>query len=70
MLQKQFIDPAVKGTLNLLEAAAKASSVKRVVLTSSVASVAYGSTPRIASAVFDESSWTDPELAKSNNVRS
>jgi len=39
--QKELIDPAVKGTRNVLGAANKTSSVKRVVLTSSVAAI-YG----------------------------
>lgn len=37
--QKELIDPAVKGTENVLEQANKASSVKRVVLTSSCAAI-------------------------------
>ncbi len=37
--QKDLVDPAVKGTANVLEAASKSGSVKKVVLTSSVASV-------------------------------
>jgi len=37
--QKELIDPAVQGTINVLASAAKTGSVKRVVLTSSVASV-------------------------------
>lgn len=36
---KTLIEPAVKGTLNILEAAKKAGSVKRVVITSSVAGI-------------------------------
>ncbi len=38
---KELIEPAVKGTKNVLEAANQTSSVKRVVLTSSVAAI-YG----------------------------
>lgn len=34
--QKELVDPAVKGTLNVLSSVAKAKSVKRVVLTSSI----------------------------------
>ena len=37
--QRELVDPAVKGTLNVLKAAAKAASVKRVVLTSSFAAI-------------------------------
>ncbi|WP_411824508.1 SDR family oxidoreductase [Leptospira sp. 'Mane'] len=39
--QKQLVEPALQGTRNVLESVNKASSVKRVVLTSSVASI-YG----------------------------
>jgi nucleoside-diphosphate-sugar epimerase len=37
--QKELIDPALKGTRNVLNSATKSSSVKKVVLTSSVAAV-------------------------------
>jgi nucleoside-diphosphate-sugar epimerase len=37
--QSTLIDPAIKGTLNILEAAKKASSVKRVVITSSIVAI-------------------------------
>tara|TARA_R110002003_G_scaffold384_2_gene19221 strand:- start:18573 stop:19613 length:1041 start_codon:yes stop_codon:yes gene_type:complete len=37
--QTTLIDPAVKGTLNILEAAKKAGSVKRIVITSSVVAI-------------------------------
>lgn len=37
--QKQLIDPALKGTTNVLNAATKSGTVKKVVLTSSVAAV-------------------------------
>lgn len=39
--QTELVDPAVKGTTNLLEAANKSGSVKKVVLTSSVVAI-YG----------------------------
>lgn len=41
--QKDLIDPALKGTRNVLSAASKSGSVKRVVLTSSCAAI-YGDT--------------------------
>lgn len=37
--QKELIDPALKGTRNVLRAATKSSTVKKVILTSSVAAV-------------------------------
>ncbi len=37
--QKELVDTAVKGTLNVLKAAKNSGTVKRVVLTSSIASV-------------------------------
>lgn len=37
--QKLLYDPAKKGTLSILQAAAKEASVQRVVITSSVAAV-------------------------------
>ncbi|KAH7679259.1 Cinnamyl-alcohol dehydrogenase protein [Dioscorea alata] len=39
--QADLIDPAVKGTLNVLNSCAKISSIKRVVVTSSMAAVAF-----------------------------
>jgi len=40
--QKDLIDPAVQGTLNVLRSVDKSGTVKRVVLTSSVAAIARG----------------------------
>lgn len=34
--QKELVEPAVKGTLNVLNSVAKSKSIKRVVLTSSI----------------------------------
>ncbi|KAK9937029.1 hypothetical protein M0R45_013847 [Rubus argutus] len=43
----ELLDPEVKGTLNnVLNSCAKSPSIKRVVLTSSVAAVAYNGRPR------------------------
>ncbi|CAM6086484.1 unnamed protein product [Calypogeia fissa] len=62
--QAELLDPAVKGTMNLLEAANKAKSVKRVVLISSIAAVVHNKKPRTPTTFVDESWWTDPELCK------
>jgi len=62
--QAEMLDPAVKGTLNVLNACAKASSVKRVVVTSSVAAVTYNSRPRSPDTVVDETWFSDAEYCK------
>jgi dihydroflavonol-4-reductase len=56
-----FIKPAREGTVKVLSAAAQAGGVKRVVLTSSVASVAYGHTIKQGEKkIYNESDWTIP----------
>ena len=57
--QKDLVDPAVQGTRNALDSANRVSSVKRVVLTSSVVSV-YGDAVDVKDAegdVFTEDDW-------------
>lgn len=51
--QRDLVDPAVNGTLSVLESAAASPDVKRVVLTSSFAAISNG--PR--SEPYDESDW-------------
>jgi nucleoside-diphosphate-sugar epimerase len=64
--QAQFIEPAVKGTLNVLASCAQART-KKVVLTSSVAAVAY--TPkRKSTSVVDESWWSDSDYCQETEV--
>ncbi|KAG6412528.1 hypothetical protein SASPL_125207 [Salvia splendens] len=62
--QAELIDPAVKGTLNVLGSCAKVPSVKRIVLTSSIAAVAYNGKPLIPEAVVDETWWSSPEYCE------
>jgi dihydroflavonol-4-reductase len=57
--EQDVIRPAVEGTLRVLRAA-NAAGVDRVVLTSSVAAIAYSPLPAGAAA-FDERHWTDPD---------
>jgi len=53
--QRDLVDPALKGTLNVLRSVAKAGTVKRVVLTSSVAAIAPDSfDPEL---VYTEEHW-------------
>ncbi|XP_076883826.1 phenylacetaldehyde reductase-like [Bidens hawaiensis] len=58
--QKELLDPAVKGTLNVLKSVVKVKSVKRVILTSSMAAVMF--TDRLAESaggVVDETWFSD-----------
>ena len=50
-----LIDPAVNGTLSVLQAAAASSSVQRVIIVSSTATIA----PPGAPGTYDESSWNE-----------
>ncbi|OAE25122.1 hypothetical protein AXG93_3217s1380 [Marchantia polymorpha subsp. ruderalis] len=61
---KEIVDPAVKGTMNVLKSAAKSKTVKRVVYTSSTAAVFYSDkfVNKSEDDVVDESWWTDPEF--------
>ncbi len=57
--KKKLVDPAVKGTENLLNSVNKASSVKRVILTSSIAAI-FGDNRDLAdnnAKAIDESMW-------------
>lgn len=64
--QKELVDPAVKGTLNVL-AAAKKFGVRRVVLTSSIsAMVPNPGWP--TGRVVDESCWTDLDYCRQRQV--
>ncbi|XP_051120570.1 phenylacetaldehyde reductase-like [Andrographis paniculata] len=62
--QGELIDPALKGTLNVLRSCAKTPSVKRVVLTSSMAAVYFNGKPRTPDVVVDETWWSDPNYCK------
>lgn len=66
--QVELLDPAVKGTLNVLGSCAKHPSIRRVVLTSSVAAVAYNEKPRTPDVVVDETWFSDPNLCRESKV--
>lgn len=68
VFQAELINPAVKGTLNVLNSCTKASTVKRVILTSSVATVSYTEQPKTPDTVVDETWFSNPEYLKSRNV--
>ncbi|KAK7341237.1 hypothetical protein VNO80_24163 [Phaseolus coccineus] len=62
--QAELIDPAVKGTLNVLKSCAKSPSVKRVVLTSSASAVALNGRPKTPETVLDETWFSDPDVCR------
>lgn len=62
--QAELLDPAVKGTLNVLNSCAKYSSIKRVVLTSSMAAVVCNGKPLSPDVVVDENWFSDPDFCR------
>jgi nucleoside-diphosphate-sugar epimerase len=61
--QREIVDPAVNGTLNVLKAAEKTRTVKRVVMTSSIVAIAPSRNPQRAGYILSESDWnTDATL--------
>lgn len=61
--QKELVDPAVNGTLNVLKACEKSSTVKRVVITSSLAAIT--DEPH-SDKVFSEADWNEKSNLKRN----
>ncbi|KAJ0953705.1 putative cinnamyl-alcohol dehydrogenase [Helianthus annuus] len=64
----QLIDPAVKGTLSVLKSAAKVQSLKRVVLTSSMAAVVVRSGQPEHGFVMDETWFSDPSVCEQKEL--
>ncbi|XP_066373313.1 cinnamoyl-CoA reductase 1-like [Miscanthus floridulus] len=60
---EKMLEPAVRGARYVIEAAAEAGTVRRVVLTSSIGAVTMDSN-RAPDAVVDESCWSDLEFCK------
>uniref|UniRef100_A0A5B7C0T8 Dihydroflavonol 4-reductase n=1 Tax=Davidia involucrata TaxID=16924 RepID=A0A5B7C0T8_DAVIN len=57
--QAELVDPAVKGTLNVLRSCAKVPSIKRVIVTSSMAAVMFNGKPLNPDVVIDETWFSD-----------
>ena len=68
VFQAQLIDPALKGTMSVLGSCAKVPSVKRVVVTSSMASVAFNGKPLAPDVLVDESWFSDPVFCEKSKV--
>ena len=66
-MQAEYVDIAVKGVLNVLQSCKKNLMLKKVVITSSISTVAR---PAIfpAGAVLDETSWSSAELCENLKV--
>ncbi|XVF42891.1 hypothetical protein PTKIN_Ptkin01aG0402200 [Pterospermum kingtungense] len=62
--QAEMIDPAVKGTLNVLRSCSKVPSIKRVILTSSLATVLFTRKPLVDDVVVDETWFSDPVICE------
>ncbi|KAJ4711584.1 cinnamoyl-CoA reductase 1-like [Melia azedarach] len=62
--QADIIDPAVKGTLDVLRSCAKVHSIKRLVFTSSVAAIVQNGTPRTLDLAIDETWFTNSAYCK------
>ncbi|XP_057807770.1 phenylacetaldehyde reductase-like [Salvia miltiorrhiza] len=58
--QTELIDPAVKGTINVLKSCTKATTIKRVVITSSIAAVMYNYDSLKQDFIVDETWFSDP----------
>lgn len=67
VVQPEMADFEVRGTLNIVEACAN-SSVKRLVLTSSLAAMVWDQ-QRHAEKVIDEKCWSNLELCRSKKVQ-
>ncbi|KAF3430868.1 hypothetical protein FNV43_RR25597 [Rhamnella rubrinervis] len=62
-----LIDPCIKGTLNVMKSCSKATSVKRIVLTSSCSAIRYHYNVQQISPL-NESHWSDLEYCKHYNL--
>ena len=68
IFQAELIDPAVKGTLNVLQSCVKFRSVTRVVLTSSIATVMMSGTPLTSDVVLDETWYSDTHFCEQHKA--
>ncbi|XP_074335768.1 phenylacetaldehyde reductase-like isoform X2 [Apium graveolens] len=66
--QEDLVEPAVKGTLNVLQSCTKVPSVKRVVVTSSMASVIVTGKPLKPDVVMDETWFSSAALCEEQKL--
>ncbi|CAL0334250.1 unnamed protein product [Lupinus luteus] len=66
--QAELIDPALKGTLNVLQSCAKSSSLERVVLTSSISAVIFSERPKNPDVIVDETWFSDEHFCRRSEL--
>ncbi|GMY22528.1 phenylacetaldehyde reductase-like isoform X1 [Fagus crenata] len=66
--QAELIDPALKGTLNVLRSCAKVPSIKRVVITSSMAAVAFNGKLLAPDVIIDETWFSDAAFCEKSKL--
>ncbi|WKA01855.1 hypothetical protein VitviT2T_020108 [Vitis vinifera] len=66
--QAELIDPALRGTINILRSCAKVPSVKRVVVTSSMATVVFNGKSLTPDVLVDESWFSNPLLLEQSKL--
>ncbi|CAI0455038.1 unnamed protein product, partial [Linum tenue] len=66
--QAEIIDPAVKGTLNVLKSCVKSATVKRVIVTSSAAALFFTGKPMNQDSVVDETWFSDPMICQERKI--
>ncbi|CAO2837312.1 unnamed protein product [Amaranthus hypochondriacus] len=67
--QAEILDPAIKGTLNVLSSCAKFPSIKRVVFTSSMGAVLLTGTPLTPETVVDETWFSVPQVCEKHHMK-
>ncbi|KAL5577952.1 hypothetical protein UlMin_019651, partial [Ulmus minor] len=67
-LQVELMEPAVKGTLNVLRSSARVPTIKRVIITSSTASILWTGKPLTQDDVADETWFSDPVFCEKSKL--
>ncbi|XP_030972466.1 tetraketide alpha-pyrone reductase 1-like isoform X2 [Quercus lobata] len=66
--QAELIDPAVKGTLNVLKSCSKFSSIKRIIVTSSIGAIMCSRKPLTPDVILDETWFSDPVTCEESKL--
>nr|TKR91590.1 putative cinnamoyl-CoA reductase family protein [Populus alba] len=66
--QAELVDPALKGTVNVLRSCTKIPSIKRVVITSSMAAVVFNGKSLAPDVVVDETWFSDSDFCEKSKA--